>query len=252
MSDVVLSVSHLTKRYGANVAVDDMTLSIDRGGITSIIGPNGAGKTTLFGMLAGDVQPSSGRVTMHGEDVSRLSPALRCRRGLSRTYQVARLFNSETLIDNVATAILGRTHRRPNPVRRFGRTDDFRRESLELLDIVGLVDAADRRAAELSHGDRKRLELAMALSQHPTVLVLDEPTAGMAIGDRTHTVDLLGELQRSKPDMTIVLTAHDVDAVFRLSQRVILVSQGRVVVDGPPDSVSSDARTREIYLGVSS
>jgi branched-chain amino acid transport system ATP-binding protein len=247
--DPILVVSGVQKSFGAVHAVRGVSMSVAQGESVSIIGPNGAGKSTLFGLIAGEHLPSDGSIEYSGKDVTSWSAARLARRGLSRTFQVARFFGSRTVLDNLIIASIAGCGR---PFRIW---DDYagagvhRERAHRVLQELSLSGLRTTEAQFLAQGDRKRLELAMALVQEPRLLLLDEPTAGMSLEDTATTIRLLSAIKAGHGDMTIVLTAHDMDVVFALSDRVILMGQGQVVIEGTPAEVERAPETRELYLG---
>ena len=235
-----LAVTDLARRFGGVRALDGVTLSIEPGERRAVIGPNGAGKTTLFNILSGEMRPSGGSVRLFDVDVTAEPTWRLARRGLARVYQRTELFAELTASENVELALL-----RSGGVW-FGRRDvRITARAAELLARVGIADGRAR-ARALSHGERRQLELAVALAQHPRVLLLDEPTAGMSPIETARITELISTLPR---EMTLVIVEHDMDVVFRLADRVTVLHQGRVLADGEPRAVRADARVREVYLG---
>jgi branched-chain amino acid transport system ATP-binding protein len=217
----------------------------------SIIGPNGAGKSTLFGVIAGEHRPTAGKIHFKGHDVTSWSASRLARKGLSRTFQVARFFGSRSVRDNLIIASIAGDGHPLRPWDVFGRSGRHVERAEQILHQLDLVDHAALEAQVLAQGDRKRLEFAMALAQDPELLLLDEPTAGMSLDDTATTIRLLSAIKSDHGDMTIVLTAHDMDVVFALSDRVVLMGQGQVVIEGTPSEVEQAPETRELYLGSS-
>ena len=234
-----LVVSELARRFGGVRALDGVSLAVDEGERRALIGPNGAGKTTLFDILSGEVQPSSGAVRLFEEDVTGRSTWQLARRGLARVYQRTELFPALTARENVELALL-RTR-----AWSLARRDRASVAADELLARVGLENGSPR-ASRLSHGERRQLELAVALAMRPRVLLLDEPTAGMSPVETARIVELIASLPR---DITLVIVEHDMDVVFRLADRVTVLHQGRVLAEGAPAAMRADARVREVYLG---
>lgn len=251
MTDPILRVRNLRKSYGPVHAVRGVDLDVDRAECVSIIGPNGAGKSTLFGTIAGEHRASAGTIEFERRTVTSWSAARLARHGVSRTFQVARLFASRSVRDNLAisrSVSEGRSARFWDALGSNRSTQARVEEVIEELDLHGISAVP---AGVLPQGDRKRLELAMALVQDPTLLLLDEPTAGMSIDDTARTISTLQRIRADHGNMTVVLTAHDMDVVFALSDRVVLMGQGEVVVQGTPSEVEQAPETRELYLGVS-
>jgi len=245
MAEPVLAVEGLEKSYGALRVTDGVTLDLRPGEIHALIGPNGAGKSTLIGQIAGSLRPDAGRVRLMGRDVTRLSVAARARRGLGRTFQVTSVAGEVTALGNVMLSVQGRFG--PwgflRPVMRDRRLTGPARAALARFD---LGNRADVPADELSHGERRQLELAMALAPGPRLLLLDEPMAGLGAGGVGPLSAILAELKAATP---MLLVEHDMDAVFRLADRVSVLAEGRIVFAGPPASVRASALVRTIYLG---
>jgi branched-chain amino acid transport system ATP-binding protein len=236
----------LTKQFGGVVASDDITLDIERGELHAIIGPNGAGKTTLIGQLAGEIAPNAGRVIFDGQDITALRADRRSARGLARSFQITSLFPDFTALDNVALAVqahAGHSFRFWHDARREPALRDPARAALA---GVGLAGRADAIVSELSHGEHRLLELAMALATKPRLLLLDEPMAGLGPEESARVVAMLRGLKRS---LTILLIEHDMEAVFALADRITVLFYGRVIASGAPDAIRADAEVRRAYLG---
>ena len=242
----LLEVSGLAKSYGGVQAVRGVGFALRAGEVLALIGPNGAGKSTCFNMLNGQIRPDAGTIRLDGLDVTGLKPRRMAGRGVARTFQVAATFASMTVRENVGTACLIDAGGMRNP---FGRADRrFVAEAERLLDRVGLLAQADRPAADLAYGDVKRLELAMALSGGPKLLLMDEPTAGMAPAERhalmRSTVD-----HARRAGIGLMFTEHDMDIVFGHADRVLVLSRGRLIAAGAPEEVRRDPEVRATYLG---
>jgi branched-chain amino acid transport system ATP-binding protein len=239
----VIEVRELARSFGGVRALDGVTLTVEQGERRAVIGPNGAGKTTLFNVLSGELAPTAGTVNLEGEDVTRLRPWQRARRGVARMYQRNELFAPLSARENVALAIAARQ----GPYRPLGSPPRSEREAADaVLDRVGLAGRERVPARALSHGERRQLELAVALAQWPRVLLLDEPTAGMSPGETGRITELIGGLART---LTILIVEHDMDVVFRLADRVSVLHEGRVIADGTAADVRGDVRVNEVYLG---
>jgi len=233
------------RRFGGLFAVNGVTLTIALGERRAILGPNGAGKTTLFNLIAGDYRPTAGRVLFFGEDVTRLPPRKRARRGLSRTYQTALLFLGLNVLDNLYLAVRGVVPRRMSVLRP--RHDDRHLErARELARQVGLGSVTDQKVGELSHGVQRQLELGMALASDPRLLMLDEPAAGLSPAERVTLTELLLQLH---PSITVLLIEHDMDVALGVAQRVTVMHEGRVIADGAPDEIRDNQTVQDIYLG---
>jgi branched-chain amino acid transport system ATP-binding protein len=246
----ILRVQGLRKSYGPVHAVRGVDLAVAPAECVSIIGPNGAGKSTLFGTIAGEHRATAGTIEFEGTNVTSWSAARLARHGVSRTFQVARLFSSRTVEDNLDISRAVSEGRAPRFWDALGSNQATRERVADVMDELGLHDIADVPAGVLPQGDRKRLELAMALVQDPRMLLLDEPTAGMSLDDTLQTIATLKRIRADHSNMTVILTAHDMDVVFALSDRVILMGQGEVVIEGTPREVEQAPETRELYLGV--
>jgi len=243
---MAISVQQLRRTYGAFTAVDDLSFEVGRGEIVGLIGPNGAGKTTLFNLITGEIRPDAGSIALFGQDLTRLPSRRRAHLGLSRTYQIITLFPRDTLLRNVMLSLLALERRRWNPLLRFDAQHDLIARARQALDRVGLVHLAARPLAETSYGERRRVEIAMALGQNPKALLLDEPFAGLSIDERRDVQALLGTIPR---EVTIVMIEHDMDVALEFAERISVMHFGEVVVEGSRAEVVANPRTKEIYLG---
>jgi branched-chain amino acid transport system ATP-binding protein len=211
-----------------------------------IIGPNGAGKTTLFNLITGEIAPDSGSIIFFDRDVTRVASRMRPHLGMARTYQIITLFPNDTILRNVTLALLGLSPRRWNPFIGVDRQRDLFEQAHAALVRVGLAQLADRPLSQTSYGERRRVEIAMALAQNPRVLLLDEPFAGLSIDERRQVHDLLCGMPR---EMTIVMIEHNMDVALDFAERITLLHFGEVIVEGTRAEVVADHRTREVYLG---
>jgi branched-chain amino acid transport system ATP-binding protein len=246
VSLAVLETHGLSKSFGGVRAVADVNLAMPEGEIRALIGPNGAGKTTFFNMLTGQLRADAGEVRFKGVRLSGLPPHAVWRRGVSRTFQITATFATLTALENVRVARLshvGKTYSLLEPASRL-QTEEAR----ALLDQVGLAGQAGRAAAVLAYGDLKKLELAVALANDPEVLLLDEPTAGMAPAERGALMALTERIARERR-LTVLFTEHDMDVVFAIADRIMVLHQGRVIADGRPAEVRADAQVQRVYLG---
>ena len=239
----MIETRDLSREFGGVKALDGVSLVVAEGERRAIIGPNGAGKTTLFNILTGELDPTTGRVLLAGVDVTGRTPHELARRGLARMYQRNELFETLAAHENVMLA-LGALSGAYRPFTAPSATD--RAAAHELLERVGLGDHAYAPARSLSHGERRQLELALALAARPRLLLLDEPTAGMSGAETTRITELIGSLDRS---MTVVIVEHDMDVVFRLADRITVLHEGRVLAEGTPEAIRLDAEVNEVYLG---
>ena len=239
----MIDVRDLRREFGGIKALAGVDLRVAAGERRAIIGPNGAGKTTLFNVLTGELTATAGAVHLGGTDITTLRPWQRARRGLARMYQRNELFDALPVWENVALA----SGVRHGTYRALAAPSRAERDAAHAqLASVGLEGRADARARALSHGERRQLELAVALAQHPTVLLLDEPTAGMSPAETERIAALIASLDRS---LTLLIVEHDMDVVFRLADRITVLHEGRAIAEGTPDEIRSDTQVHDVYLG---
>jgi branched-chain amino acid transport system ATP-binding protein len=242
----LLEVEGVRKTFGGVEAVAGVSLGVLEGAVHALIGPNGAGKTTLFNLLTGWLRPDSGRIAFAGRDITGHAPHLICRIGIARSFQRASVFPRLTAFENVRVAALAGDRL---SFRLYPRAASLARHAVEeLLEAVALTDQAGALADALSHGDRKRLELAIALANRPRLLLLDEPTAGMSPDETRSTMTLVERLAVER-GMTVLFTEHDMTVVFGIARRVTVLHQGRILADGPPDTVRDNVEVQRVYLG---
>jgi branched-chain amino acid transport system ATP-binding protein len=241
-----LSVTGLTKSFGGLRVTHGVGLAIAPGERRLIIGPNGAGKTTLFNLITGELAPDAGTISLFGQDITRTACRRRAHLGLARTYQIITLFPRDTILRNVELALLGLSALRWNPLTSLDRQRHLATRAREAIARVGLSHVADRPLAETSYGERRRVEIAMAMAQNPRLLLLDEPFAGLSIDERRDVQQLLTSIPR---DVTIVMIEHNMDVALDLAERITLLHFGEVIVEGTRAEVVADPRTREVYLG---
>jgi branched-chain amino acid transport system ATP-binding protein len=239
----------LTKKWGALVAVDNVDITVSAGEVVALIGPNGAGKSTVFNLIAGAIKKTSGTVAFGGERVENLPAFDLARRGLSRTYQITSLFPQLTALENVRLALQACEPARLNPIPSKTQNRRTTDEAMDWLGRVRLRSHAHTFASELAHGDQRLLEIAVALAMEPKLILLDEPTQGMSVDETRGTVDLLHSLLQGT-DMAVLLVEHDLEVVFGLAHRIVVLDQGRKIADGAPDAVKADAAVQRAYLGV--
>ena len=251
--DGLLVIDGVRRRFGGLQAVDDASFTVRAGSVTALIGPNGAGKTTLFNVVSGFLRPDAGRIVFEGRDIARRSPHAIARIGLVRTFQLTRVLAKMKVLDNMMLAApdqpgehLHNVILRPRRSRR--RESEVRAQALELLERVGLASHADAYAATLSGGQRKLLELARALMVRPTMVMLDEPMAGVNPTLGRRLLVYLDEL-RDEQGLTVLFVEHDMEVVMGVSDEVVVMSEGRVISQGPPDAVRADRRVIDAYLG---
>jgi branched-chain amino acid transport system ATP-binding protein len=236
----------LTRRFDGVEAVRGVDLAVHRGEMTALIGPNGAGKTTCFDLLTGQLRPDAGRVRLRGRDVTGRPPHDLARLGVGRTFQVTAAFASMTVRENVQVACLAKHGRLTGLVAPAAAR--FIAEADALLEQVGMGDQAARACGILAYGDLKRVELAVALAHDPDLLLMDEPTAGLAPAERHALMTLVVSLVEGR-GLTVLFTEHDMDVVFGHAARVLVMHRGEIIADGPPDAVRADPRVQEVYLG---
>jgi branched-chain amino acid transport system ATP-binding protein len=243
----LLEIHRLTKSFGRMVAVDQVDLTIATGQLTAVIGPNGAGKTTLFNVITGKLQPTMGRVTFRGEDITGFSPYAIVSRGIARSFQVTNVFPELTVADNLRVAVLS--------ARRYAGRHGWRggsggatAEVARLLQELGLQPHAELPCAVLSHAHQRLVEIGLALGGHPRLLLLDEPTAGMGLAETVAMTHFIRNLAQ-REELTVALIEHDMQVVFALAERVVVMHQGRIIADGAPAVVRDDPLVRAAYLG---
>ena len=232
MAEALLQLKGLTRHFGGVYALNGVDLAVERGEIHALIGPNGAGKTTLIHHISGAMRPDAGSVRFDGADITRLAMHTRVARGLARSYQITNVFARLTVADNIALAV---------EARHGGRD-----EAQTVIERIGLASAARIAAGALSHGEQRQLEVGLALATNPRLLLLDEPLAGMGQEESERMIGLLDHLGR---ELTLLLVEHDMDAVFRLADRVSVLVSGKVIATGLPDEVRADPEVRRAYLG---
>lgn len=250
----VLRTENLTREFGLLVAVDDVTVEIDSDDITSIIGPNGAGKTTFYNMLAGALTPTEGSVHLRpygGDelmDVTGMEPYEINRMGLSRAFQITNLFDELSVVDNLRVARISHEGRTLDLTSVATTDAALSNGAREVIELTNLEEVAETKSGNLSHGDMRKVEIALALGTEPSVVLLDEPTAGMNATETRQMVDLIGDLDRNT-DTTFLVTEHDMEVVVGVSDRILVFDNGQLIADGAPDEVMEDERVREAYLG---
>ena len=242
----LLQVQDLCKSFGGVQAVCGVSFSLQAGELLALIGPNGAGKSTTFNMVGGQLAPDTGRVLLQGRNIAGLTPRAIWRQGVGRTFQIAQTFASLTVVENVQMALLSHDRR---VLAWWSRAARYRRaDALALLEQVGMAAQADRPCSELAYGDVKRVELALALAHDPQLLLMDEPTAGMAPGERVALMQLTRELARQRR-MGVLFTEHSMDVVFGLAARVAVLVRGQLLATGTPQQMRDDTRVQQAYLG---
>ncbi len=246
MTEALLQVEHVSKRFGGIVASDDITLVVPAGELHAIIGPNGAGKSTLIGQLAGELAPDAGRIAFGGHDITALPTYRRSQLGLARSFQITSLFPDFTVLDNVALAVQAHAGHSFHFWQAACSEDALRAPAHAALARVGLAERSGVLVSRLSHGEHRQLEIAMALATSPRMLLLDEPMAGMGPDESARMVNILRELKR---ELTILLIEHDMEAVFALADRITVLVYGRTIASGAPEAIRANAEVRQAYLG---
>ena len=241
---MILEAKNLSKSFGGVRAVSNVSFSANAGELLAMIGPNGAGKTTCFNLINGQLPPDAGTVVLQGSEIQRLAPRQRFRLGVGRTFQVAETFTSMTARENVQLALMSHGRR----LRSYWSTLDGAAEADEILAQVGMREQSERSCSVLAYGDLKRVELAIAMAGRPRLLLMDEPTAGMAHAERGDLMRLAARLTRER-GIAVLFTEHDMDVVFGHADRVIVLADGELVAEGIPSAIRANVRVRELYLG---
>lgn len=242
----ILDVKGLTKNFGGVVAVDNVSFSLAKGELLALIGPNGAGKSTCFNMLMAQLKPTSGEVWFDGTPLTNLPTRKIWRKGIGRTFQITGTYSSMTVVENVQMALISH-HKKIFSMLPYAHKM-YRDEALRLLDLVNLSNQAERHCAILAYGDLKRLELAIALCHNPRVLLMDEPTAGMAPQERENLMQLTANIVRDQ-HISVLFTEHDMDVVFAHSHRIMVLNRGELIANGSVDEIKNNDRVKEVYLG---
>jgi len=242
----MLRVEAVKKSFDGFLAVNEADLLVEKGEIIAVIGPNGAGKTTLFNLITGQLKPDTGRIIFKDEDIAGVPPYEICKKGISRSFQIVNIFSRLTVFENVQVAML--SHQKKIFKLFSPAKGQVIRETKEILDNVGLSDKASKISGSLSHGDQKVLEMAIALGNRPELLILDEPTAGMSPEETSVTIDLINRLTTDL-GLTILFCEHDMELVFSIAHKIMVMQQGRSIIQAPPDQVRDNREVQEAYLG---
>jgi branched-chain amino acid transport system ATP-binding protein len=242
----VLETSSVTMRFGGLVALDRVSYTLEKGEIKGIIGPNGAGKTTFFNVITGELKPTSGSVFLRGEEITQLAPYRICQRGLGRTFQLTFIFPEMTVYESIWVGVNSRSRLPWNPFTSADRVPGVSEKTREICELVGLWGKRNELASNLSYGDQKILEIAMALSTQPSVLLLDEPTQGVSPKEADEIGDVISKLTGS---MAIILIEHSMDVVLRLCPKIAVFAQGTLIAEASPDAISKNEEVQRIYLG---
>ncbi|HSB05813.1 MAG TPA: ABC transporter ATP-binding protein [Thermodesulfobacteriota bacterium] len=242
----ILTTEGLTKNFGGLRAVDSVSLHFEEGKLTSIIGPNGAGKTTFFNLLTGLIKPDSGKIIFNGADITRLPIHEIVRRGISRSFQILNLFNEMTLFENVWLGVQAQQGHGTEFFADSNKFDSIRDEAQRVIKETGLWGKEDTLVKLLSYGDRRILEITISLTTKPTLLLLDEPTSGLMSEDRKRISEFMKKISSQ---LTLVVVEHDMDVVMSISDHIVVLSQGAVLAQGPPDEIRGNEQVQEAYLG---
>lgn len=248
MTQILLETGALTVRFGGHVAVNAVSCGFRAGELTAIVGPNGAGKTTYFNLISGQIPATSGWVKLAGEEVTRLSVSERCRKGLGRAFQLTNLFPGLSVLENLRLTLQAHRPGRSSLLALASRNKALTGEAMALLERVRLADQAGRKVSELSHGDQRKLEVALLIALDPKVYMFDEPTAGMSVDEAPVVLDLIAEL-KAKTDRTILLVEHKMDVIRSLADRIIVLHNGALAADGDPAEVMASDVVQEAYMG---
>jgi branched-chain amino acid transport system ATP-binding protein len=249
MESPVLVTRGLTIRFGGHVAVDGVSCEFRPGTLTAIVGPNGAGKTTYFNLVSGQLAATSGTVLLYGEDITRLGAPQRTKRGIGRAFQLTNLFPRLSVLENVRLAVQARANAGKSLISIWSSHVELLQRAEHYLERVALAGKRDLPASSLSHGDQRKLEVAILLALEPEVFMFDEPTAGMSVDEVPVILDLIGHI-RAQGDKTILLVEHKMDVVRSLADRIVVLHQGQLVADGAPAEVIASPIVQEAYLGV--
>jgi branched-chain amino acid transport system ATP-binding protein len=242
----MLECRNLKKTFSGFVAINDVSLDVEKGRVTAVIGPNGAGKSTLFNLITGHLQPDSGKVSLEGRDITNRPPHKICGMGLARSFQRTNIFPKLTVYENIQSAFIAHSGRGYDMMGVSERL--FRDETEEMIGQLSLGDIAGTIAGETSHGAQKQVELGIALAGRPRMLLLDEPTAGMSAQETHESIALLDRIAKER-DLTLLFTEHDMDVVFSIAHKIAVLHQGRIIAIGAPDEVRRNEEVRRVYLG---
>jgi branched-chain amino acid transport system ATP-binding protein len=248
MTQTLLETQDLTVRFGGHVAVDAVSCSFHAGELTAIVGPNGAGKTTYFNLISGQIPASAGTVKLMGENITRLGVADRCRRGLGRAFQLTNLFPSLTVLENVRLVIQSRQHKGFGLFSMADSHTELPVAAMAILERVRLDTQKDQVVSELSHGDQRKLEVALLIGLDPMVYMFDEPTAGMSVDEAPVILDLIAEIKADR-ERTVLLVEHKMDVIRTLADRIIVLHNGALAADGDPETVMASDVVQEAYMG---
>jgi ABC-type branched-subunit amino acid transport system ATPase component len=244
--DFILVTENLTKNFGALRAVNGVNLKVKRGSVLAVIGPNGAGKTTLFNMITGFYPADGGKVIFDSKDITNLPPYEIMKAGMSRSFQVVSIYNELTVSENMALAVQAITPHSRKLFARAHRFKDINERADQLLDRIGLLAKKNQYASTLSHGEQKMLDIGLALSSNPKLLLLDEPTSGLSLEEAYHIIELIQKFSR---ELTIVIIEHKVEVILLISEQITVLHQGQVIAAGTPEEIQKNEKVQEAYLG---
>lgn len=244
-----MRAENLCKRFGGDfLAIDRVSTQFDKGVLTSIIGPNGAGKTTLINLLSGSLSPDLGKIHFNGETIEHLSIEKRVKKGICRSFQITNIFPELTLLQNIQIPLVFYHRRNRQIFKKLDQDERVTEEALKILEDMGLIKKSDLKASAISHGEQRQLEIGIALATHPQILFLDEPTQGM---NKIEKASIMQNVVRfaNEGKATFIIVEHDMDVVFSVSERIIVLHGGRIIADGTPEAIRSDSLVRKVYLG---
>lgn len=244
----LLETKQLQKQFGKLMAVDGVDLEVTDRELRAIIGPNGAGKSTLFGLITGKLRPTFGRIIYKGEDITNLPVHQRINKGMGISFQITSIFQDLTVFDNVRIGVIRRMGKHLSFFRSINKFRGINEKTLDILELIGMSEKGAIAAGQLSHGDKRILEIGISLSNDPELLFLDEPTAGMNPIETKNTVDLIKSLSEKK-EISIIITEHDMAVVFELAERITVLQEGKVIAEGTPNDIKGNAKVRTAYLG---
>lgn len=242
----ILKTENLTKKFGELVAVNKVSISIEEKGVLSIIGPNGAGKTTFFNLLTGYLKPTSGKIFLKGEDITGMPPYDIVHKKLSRSFQIVSYFPEFTIFENIQMGVFNHLGYNYNYFANISKLKNVREESEKYIELLGLTEQKDLKAKFLSHGDKKILDIAMCLTVEPEILLLDEPTSGVSGTERAKVINFISDLAKN---IKIVVVEHDMDIVFSISDRIVVLTQGSILADGTAEEIRNNEDVQKAYLG---
>ena len=248
MSSPLLEVDGVSRTFGNLVAVNDVSYALDSGELVALIGPNGAGKTTMYNLLSGQLTPTTGEIRFDGRTIESMSPAERSHLGVGRSFQITNVFEGMTVRENIRAPIVARSKARFDPISNVESHDALSEETNEILELIGLTDIEHKECATLPYGDKRRVEIGVTLATDPKLVLLDEPTAGMNPQQADDMIDLI-EYLYDQIDVTFLVTEHDMDIVFALAERILVLDQGEIIADNDPKAIRSDELVQSAYLG---